>query len=606
MRRPLILLALLAALAGCSQPAAQAPTAAATPPPSPTAAPAASAAPAPTLAPTDAPTASAPTARPSPTLAPGLPTPPPRITPGPTAAPFALEAGWWDGAVCYEVFVRSFYDSDGDGIGDLNGLTERLDYINDGDPASRADLGATCIWLMPITEGASYHGYDVVDYYAVEQDYGTNDDFKRLVAEAEARGIKIVIDLVINHTSSQHPWFQEALRDPASPYRDWYLWSEAKPPYKSPFGGESWHPSPVADEFYYGIFWSEMPDLNFRNPAVTAEVQKISRFWVEEMGAAGFRMDAIKHVVEYLGVQENTPETHQWLREYRQFLQAELPGTYTVGEIFNGDPTLLAPYYPDQMDYYFEFDVAAAIRGAADVGLASQYIDAVQAAYDALPFQRWSPFLTNHDQVRAMTELDNDMAKAKLAAVGLLTLPGMPYLYYGEEIGIVGVKPDENLRTPMQWTREEGAGFTAGAPWRQPQADYPEKNVAAQDEDPGSLLNVYRELIHLHVGTPALASGDFTALTASSSSVAAFLRQSGDDRVLVLINFDRVAVDGLTLDLAASGLPAGGYTLEPLYGAPEGELATLTVGEGGAVQGYAPLPSLPAQSGYIFRLTPEQ
>lgn len=575
MRRPLTLFALLVFLAGCAQPAGQ---------PS---------------APTEAPSAT-PAARPSPTLAPGLPTPPPRITPGPTAEPFALQAGWWDSAVCYEVFVRSFYDSDGDGIGDINGLIQKLDYINDGDPASRRDLGATCIWLMPIVEAASYHGYDVVDYYTVEQDYGTNDDFKRLVAEAEARGIKIVLDLVINHTSSQHPWFQEALRDPDSPYRDWYLWSEAQPPFPN------WHRSPVADEYYYGYFWSEMPDLNFRNPAVTEEVYKISRFWISEMGAAGFRMDAIKHLFEYQAVQEDYIENHVWLRDYRAFLERELPGTYTIGEIFNGNPTNLPPYYPDQLDYYFEFDVAQQTRGAADIGLASQYLRAVQAAYDTLPFQRWSPFLTNHDQVRAMSELDDDLGKAKVAALGLLTLPGMPYIYYGEEIGIVGVKPDENLRTPMQWTREEFGGFTAGVPWRPPQSDYPVKNVAAQEDDPGSLLNTYRDLVHLHVGTPALATGDFTALTANNGSVAVFLRQSGDDRVLVLINFDRAPVEGLTLDLEASGLPAGEYVLAPLYGAPESEPARLSVGSGGAVQGYTPLPVIPAQTGYILRLTPGQ
>jgi alpha-amylase len=582
MSRLLILLALAVALAACAGPAAQAPTATVA---SPSDTPA---------APTAAPTAARPaTATPDPRL----PTAPPRITPGPAAAPFPLEAGWWDGAVCYEVFVRSFYDGDGDGIGDLDGLIQKLDYINDGDPESRSDLGANCIWLMPIAEAASYHGYDTVDYYTVERDYGTNDDFKRLVAEAERRGIKVILDLVINHTSSQHPWFQDALQGPESPYRDWYLWSEVEPPFSG------WHRAPAADEYYYGYFWSEMPDLNFRNPAVTDEVQTISRFWVEEMGAAGFRMDAIKHLIEYLGVQENTPETHEWLRGYRRFLQSELPGTFTIGEIFNGDPTSLPPYFPDQLDSYFEFDVAAATRSAADVGLARGYVDAVQAAYSALPYQRWAPFLTNHDQNRAMNELDDDVAKAKLAAIALLTLPGMPFLYYGEEIGMLGVKPDERIRTPMQWTREEGAGFTSGVPWIQPQQDYPEKNVAAQDADPGSLLSTYRELVHLHVGTPALAAGDFVPLASDNSSVAAFLRVSGDDAVLVLINFDKTPAEGLRLDLAGGPLQPGTYQLEALFGAPDAAPAPLVVGDGGAVAGYTPLATVPAQAGFIFRLT---
>lgn len=577
MARLLVVFGLMIALVACSGQGAQAPTATAP-------APSATAQPTRQIQPTKTPD-------------PRLPTAPPRITPGPTAAPFPLEAGWWDGAVCYEVFVRSFFDSDGDGNGDLQGLIQQLDYINDGDPASRDDLGANCIWLMPVAEAASYHGYDTLDYYTVEQDYGTNEDFKALVRAAEARGIKIVIDLVINHTSSQHPWFQEALRDPASPYRDWYLWSPIEPPFSG------WHPSPAADEYYYGLFWSEMPDLNYRNPAVTAEAERISRFWVEEMGAAGFRMDAIKHLIEYLGVQENTAETHAWLRGYRAFLERELPGTYTIGEIFNGDPTSLAPYFPDQLDYYFEFDVAAATRGAADVGLASLYMQAVQAAYDKLPYQRWAPFLTNHDQNRVMNELDDDPVKAGLAALALLTLPGQPYLYYGEELGMLGVKPDEDIRTPMQWSAEPGAGFTAGTPWRDPQPDYPTKNVAAQAADPASLLNTYRELVHLHVQTPALATGDFAQLAGDNSSVAAFLRISGDDRALVLINFD-AAAEGVTLAAPPGTLPAGAYQLEPLFGAPAAELAPLTVSADGSISGFRPLAQLPAQTGYIFRLTP--
>jgi alpha-amylase len=589
MSRLLLLFALAFALAACGGLGAQAPTVTvgqpgdATPPAATALAPAQTAQPTRQIPPTSTPD-------------PRLPTAPPRITPGPTAAPFPLEAGWWDSSVCYEVFVRSFYDSDGDGNGDLQGLIQKLDYINDGDPASRDDLGANCIWLMPVAEAASYHGYDTLDYYTVEQDYGTNEDFKALVREAEARGIKIVIDLVINHTSSQHPWFQEALRDPSSPYRDWYLWSQIKPPYSG------WHRSPVADEYYYGLFWSEMPDLNYRNPAVTAEAQKISRFWVEEMGAAGFRMDAIKHLFEYLGVQENRLETHEWLREYRAFLERELPGTYTIGEIFGGDPSSLAPYFPDQLDYYFEFDVAAATRGAADVGLASLYMQAVQAAYNQLPYQRWAPFLTNHDQNRVMNELDDDPVRAKLAALALLTLPGQPYLYYGEELGMLGVKPDENIRTPMQWTGEPGAGFTSGQPWRDPQPDYETKNVAAQADDPDSLLSAYRELVHLHVNTPSLGEGDFVPLSGDNSSVAAFLRLSGDDRALVVINFD-AAAEGVTLQAAAGALPPGTYTLAPLYGAPEGELGQLTVGPDGAGS-FKPLAQLPAQTGYIFRLTP--
>jgi alpha-amylase len=185
---------------------------------------------------------------------PDLPTPAPTITVGPTAAPFPLPAGWWDNAVCYEIFVRSFYDSNDDGIGDLNGIIQKLDYINDGDPKTDKDLGANCIWLMPIMESPSYHGYDTIDYYKVNHEYGANDDFKHLTAEAHKRGIKVILDLVLNHTSNQSPWFVQAAKDPSSPYRDWYLWSKDKPSYTTPWGSEGWRQSPYRNEYYYGIF----------------------------------------------------------------------------------------------------------------------------------------------------------------------------------------------------------------------------------------------------------------------------------------------------------------------------------------------------------------
>jgi glycosidase len=545
--------------------------------------------------------AATPVANATPTL--DLPTAAPTITAAPTAEAFPLEAGWWDGAVCYEVFVRSFYDSDGDGVGDINGLIQKLDYINDGDPNSQGDLGASCIWLMPIAESPSYHGYDVVDYYTVDQEYGTNEDFKRLMQEANRRGIKVIIDLVLNHTSKEHPWFQEAVRDRDSPFRDWYLWSNDKPRYLGPWGQEVWHVSPGFDEFYYGIFWEGMPDLNYRNPAVTAEVQKITAFWLNEMGVDGFRLDAIKHMVENTQIQENTRETYAWLREYNRFLKATKPDVFTVGEIFGGNVTTLAPYYPDQMDMYFQFEVGEKLIAAANFGQAPPFMQAVQSAYDRLPFQRWAPFLTNHDQNRVMGILGGDVNKMKVAATALLTLPGMPFVYYGEEIGMRGNKPDELIRTPMQWSAEgTGGGFTTGRPWQGFQSDFLQVNVAAQDEDPDSLLNHYRRLIHLHQAEPALATGEFSALKASSGSVAAFLRQSGEERVLVVINFSKSELSDVSLSADASGLPAGSWQLQSLLGEAEG--AALTAGANGAVADYAPLTTLAPHTGYIFKLTP--
>lgn len=205
---------------------------------------------------------------------------------------------WWNNRVFYEVFVRSFYDSDGDGIGDLQGVIQKLDYLQ--------ELGVTGLWLMPVAQSPSYHGYDVMDYYAIEQDYGTNEDFLALMEAAHERDMVVIVDLVMNHTSNQHPWFiASAEGDPD--YADFYIWEEQPGRYTSPWGSNVWHPRD--GRYYYGLFWEGMPDLNYENPAVTAEMQKVIDFWLEEMGVDGFRLDAIRHLIEDGSVQENTPET---------------------------------------------------------------------------------------------------------------------------------------------------------------------------------------------------------------------------------------------------------------------------------------------------------
>jgi alpha-amylase len=256
--------------------------------------------------------------------------------------PSFIPPAWTRGAVCYEVFVRSFSDSDGDGIGDLNGLTAKLDYINDGNPASNTDLGASCIWLMPVAESPSYHGYDVSDYYRVERDYGTNDDFKRLVVLAHRRGIRILVDMVLNHASSEHPSFQAALRDTASPYRSWYRFSPT-PLGKGPWGMEAWHRSSIRDEYYYGVFWKGMPDLNYETPAVREEAKKIATFWLRDMGVDGFRLDAVPYLVEEGSCLTGCAGTHAFLREYAAHIRSVSPEAYTVGEVWGNVATVL-PY----------------------------------------------------------------------------------------------------------------------------------------------------------------------------------------------------------------------------------------------------------------------
>ncbi len=337
-------------------------------------------------------------------------------------------------------------------------------------------------------------------------------DFKRLVAAAHERGVKVILDLVLNHTSSEHPWFKEAAKNPQSPYRDWFLWSKDNPAYSTPWGSPAWHRTPGAKDYFYGIFWEGMPDLNYRNPAVTKEAEDISAFWLKDMGADGFRLDAIKHLIEDGKIQEDTPETHAWLRGYRTFLQSVKPDAFTVGEIFGGSYQLPA-YFPDQLDTYFEFGIADGLIKATNDGKAVILTAAVKTSMANLPYQRFAPFLTNHDQERVRDLFLDNEGKAKIAATALLTLPGLPFVYYGEEIGMLGTKPDEKIRTPLAWDgTDKTGGFTTGKPWEPLQAKYPERNIAAESADPNSQLNLYRKLIHLHTGHPALATGDWTAL----------------------------------------------------------------------------------------------
>jgi len=488
--------------------------------------------------------------------------------------------------VCYEVFVRSFYDSDGDGIGDLEGLIRKLDYINDGDPKSHTDLGASCIWLMPVAASPSYHGYDVSDYYRVEPAYGTNADFQRLIAAAHRRGITVLVDMVLNHTSSRHPHFQAALRDTTSPYRAWYRFSPT-PLGPGPWGQVAWHRSPVRNEYYYGVFSSGMPDLDYHTPAVREEAAKIATFWIRTMGVDGFRLDAVPYLVEEDTCLVGCPGTHAVLRAYAAHIRDVAPEAYTVGEVWDSVGGLL-PYYPDQLTSYFGFELSdsllAAVRRGSVGGLFAGYL----RLQDTLPAYRWSPFLRNHDATRTLTALGGDVARAKLAATLLLTLPGLPFVYYGEEIGMTGDKPDPRLRTPMQWSLRPGGGFTTGTAWESPQPDSLTTNVDVENADPGSLLTLYRRLIHLRKQNEALATGRLVPLSTSSSQVAAYLRRAGDHAVLVVANLDAAPASGVSIDWSEGLLPPGTYVPENLLGGSNG--ATLELGRDGQPRGYVPVP----------------
>src|SRR5687767_12780971 len=264
------------------------------------------------------------------------------------------ELPWWNDRVFYEIFVRSFYDSDGDGIGDLQGVIEKLDYLNDGDPDTTDDLGVTGIWLMPVMEAPSYHGYDVTDYRKVDPDYGTNEDFRRLVNEAHERGIIVITDFVVNHTSTEHPWFQDSVQ--GGEHADWYVWSDTDPGTRGPSGQVVWHPADNG-RYYYAVFWEGQPDLNLANPDVKAEIYDVARFWLEDMGADGFRIDGARHIIEDEASQVDTPETIAWLTDFREHVRSINPDALVVGEVWTSSSTV-ARYVPEALDLGFEFTLA--------------------------------------------------------------------------------------------------------------------------------------------------------------------------------------------------------------------------------------------------------
>ena len=532
----------------------------------------------------------APTVQPTPIL------PPPQIV-RPVSGLSRGTGGfpWWNDTVFYQVFIRSFYDSDGDGIGDLNGLIAKLDYLNDGDPATTTDLGVTGLWLMPIHPAASYHGYDVLDYYQINPQYGTLDDFKRLLTEAHQRGIRVLIDWVPNHVSAQHAWFQSAL-DPQSAYRDWFVWA-AEP------AGSGWHPG-VNSDFYYGYFWEGMPDLNYNNPAVTAQMLEVASFWLKEIGVDGFRIDAIKYLIEDRGFVEHTPATHAWLQTFHTTYKEMNPEALMIGEIWDSSG-LVADYTTSgaELDLGFDFDLAKAILWAAAYRRNTLFNDTLTRDLTVFPSGQFGTFITNHDQDRVMSVLGDDANRARTAAALLFISPGVPFVYYGEELGLLGSKPDELIRTPMQWSAATNGGFTtAPRAWESLNNDYVTKNVAVQTDDPASLLSFYRHLIQLRNQHVALRIGDTVVLETGNRSVVALLRYTADEVILALVNLGKESVSDYGLTGAESPL-RGGY--QPVFLLESGSPAPLTVTASGGLAGYQPVPRLPPYATLILQLQPQ-
>jgi alpha-amylase len=435
--------------------------------------------------------------------------------------------------VYYEIFVRSFADSNGDGIGDLNGITARLAYLQ--------WLGVSGLWLTPIFPSPSYHGYDVTNYFAVNPQFGTLSDLHRLLRAAHAHGIKVLIDMVLNHTSNRNPWFEQAL-DPKSPYHDWYSWAGKGTDLGalSSVGGPAWHGSD--GEYYLGDFSAEMPDLNYDNPAVRREMVQVGRFWLAQ-GVDGFRLDATTQIYidfkSQIGSPRATAKNIAWWQQYHAALRASDPKVFLLGEVPAHTEAQAAPYYA-ALNSVFDFPLAKVLVGAAASETSPNLGEYVGSAWHAFRQDAGgpivdSPFIGNHDRDRVIDQLDGNMSHMRMAAAMLLTLPGNPFVYYGEEIGMHGVKPDPRIREPMRWDRNPHApGETR---WEgAPDNTSPSLSVEAERAAPHSLLYLYRRLIHWRIELPALRDGGIGPYAADGGPISAYIRADRAQRLLVIHN----------------------------------------------------------------------
>jgi len=540
--------------------------------------------------------------QPSPTQAPTAAPPVTEVIPTETP-PVATEeplpeAPWWNATTWYEIFVRSFKDSDGDGIGDFRGIIEKLDYLNDGDPSTTTDLGITGLWLMPIMPSPSYHGYDVTDYLDVNPQYGTMEDFKAMLDACHQRGIRVIIDFVVNHTSSEHPWFQAALKGD-SRYKDYYVWQKENPGSKGPWGQDPWHRG-SNNEYYYGVFWSGMPDLNYHNPQVTEEIYSIGDYWVNEIGVDGFRIDAARYLFEEGKVLQDSDSSIQWFKDWTNHLEEIDPEIFTIGEVWAENNVISKYADGDGLKALFAFDLAEDLKGSVYSPDPSRLIKSYNTTLETNALNSFGTFLSNHDQQRVASMIGIRVQKLKYAAFAYLTGPGMPFIYYGEEIGMLGNKPDELLRTPMQWSSAANGGFSSVAPWEAQNSDWSENNVENQALDSESLLNWYRALINLRNAYPALSSGDYASFSSNCRTLYATLRTKGDETILSVINIGRAEVKDCTISLEPKKIASGTYQVRDLLGVSN--LTKVTITDSNQTITLAPI--IATGEAFVAQLTP--
>jgi len=518
---------------------------------------------------------------------------------------------WWQHAVFYEVYPRSFADSNGDGIGDLNGITSKLDYLK--------DLGVDAIWITPCFPSPQVDfGYDVSDYVSIDPMYGTLKDFDRLVGEAKKRNIRVILDFVVNHTSDQHPWFLDSKSSKTAAHRDWFIWRDGKGPDQPPnnwfstFGLSAWKYDPATKQYYYHYFYPEQPDLNWRNPDVEKAMFDVTRFWYKR-GVAGFRLDAVDSMYEDEKLTDNPvlpgkdkfgrpnmqekynkklPEMHLALQRLRKV--ADEYGAVLIGETWTSNVAELEEYYGNngnELQLPMDLMLTDLPFSAATF---REHIRAVDAA------RGWPTYvITNHDIRRSYSRyadgLHNDDI-AKMMAGFYLTLRGTPVMYYGEEIGMenndpkrkedvkdpIGVlgwpleKGRDGERTPMQWSGGSGAGFTSGRPWLPIPDSVKTHNVVSEDKDAHSVLSFYKQVIHLRKTEPALLEGSYIPLTESDPNVISYLRSSKDGTALVVLNFS-VAPQNPRFDLTKQGFRTAKVKglLQNAANAPDGALKSV-------------------------------
>jgi len=484
----------------------------------------------------------------------------------------ASNTTWYREAIFYEVFVRAFADSNGDGIGDLPGLITKLDYVQ--------DLGVDTIWLLPITPSPLRdHGYDVSDHFNVHPDYGTLDDFRQLIAAAHRRGLRIVVELIPNHTSDRHPWFQ-ASHDPQHPdharYRDWYVWSDTDQKYQDAriifldTEASNWTFDPLRGQYYWHRFFHHQPDLNYDHPEVQKAMLRVVQFWIDQ-GADGIRVDAPPYLYERESTHcENLPETHAYLKRLRAFVDAYAPGTMLLSEA-NQWPEDVLPYFGDGDEFHMNFHFPLMPRLFMSLAQADRtpMVEILKRTPGLPDACQWATFLRCHDELtlemvtpaerefmwnyyapdprmrlnlgirrRLAPLLGNDRRRILAANSLLLTLIGSPVIYYGDEIGLgdnIWLDDRDGLRTPMPWNDQKNAGFSTADRLYAPLADSA-VNVAQQRADPHSLLNQLRHMIKVRRQHPTFGRGDFAWIEVGTDAVAAYQRTLETDRVLAIHN----------------------------------------------------------------------